>query len=243
MDAVETLREELEQLQKENEALRSMFEVMSRKYRMLHEAYLRESNSQFPTVCRGFTRFERPDVQLAAASCSQVFVETEPGDESLIVKDGFQWRKYGQKVTKNNPSPRAYFKCAMTPGCPVKKKVQRCLEDKAFLMATYEGQHNHDVDPTTGQSLSSPGSSAMISGTTPTSEFRVPVLDNPFRPSITLDLNLSGSNRENSSTDVKYKEKRIEEYVASLAKDPNFTVALAAAVARSMAEQPKPPTP
>ncbi|KAL4320034.1 hypothetical protein GQ457_18G003160 [Hibiscus cannabinus] len=85
-----------------------------------------------------------------------------------------------------------------------------------------------------------PGSSA----TTPTSEFRVPVLDNnPFRPGITLDLNLSCSNRENSSTDVKYKEKRIEEYVASLAKDPNFTVALAADVARSMAEQPKPPTP
>ncbi|KAK8660840.1 hypothetical protein V6N13_051748 [Hibiscus sabdariffa] len=237
---MEAVREELEQLQKENEALKSMFEVMSSKYRMLHEAYLRESNSQFPTVCRGLTRFERPDVQLAAASCSQVFVETEPGDESLIVKDGYQWRKYGQKVTKNNPFPRAYFKCAMTSGCPVKKKVQRCLEDKAFLMATYQGQHNHDVDPTTRQSLSSPGSSA----TTRTSEFRVPVLNNnPFRPGITLDLNLSGSNRENSSTDVKYKEKRIEEYVASLAKDPNFTVALAAAVASSMAEQPKPPTP
>ncbi|KAL4317985.1 hypothetical protein GQ457_18G003150 [Hibiscus cannabinus] len=69
---MEAVREELEQLRKENEALRSMFEVMSSKYRMLREAYLRESNSQFPTVCRGLTRFERPDVQLAAASCSPI---------------------------------------------------------------------------------------------------------------------------------------------------------------------------
>ncbi|KAL4304560.1 hypothetical protein GQ457_10G002940 [Hibiscus cannabinus] len=243
------LREELEQLQKENETLRLMFEVMSSKYRLLHEAYLRESSS---TICRGLSRFDlheqfsdksltlRPQVQLTAASSSQVFVKTDPRDESLIVKDGFQWRKYGQKVTKNNPSPRAYFKCSMAPGCPVKKKVQRCLDDKAFLMATYEGHHNHDVDPTIGQSLSSPGSSAKISATTPTSEFRVPV--NPFRPGITLDLNLSGSDHENSNNENR-NDKRIEDCVASLAKDPGFTAALAAAVARSIIEKPKPPTP
>ncbi|KAK9032340.1 hypothetical protein V6N11_056611 [Hibiscus sabdariffa] len=91
-------------------------------------------------------------------------------------------------------------------------------------MATYEGKYNHDVDPTTGQYLSSPGSAAMIFATMLTSEFHVPVLDNPFRPSITLDLNLSGSNRVNSSNDDKYKEKRIEDYVPSLGKYPNFTL-------------------
>ncbi|XP_039003495.1 probable WRKY transcription factor 40 [Hibiscus syriacus] len=127
----------------------------------------------------------------------------------------------------------------MAPRCPVKKKVQRCLEDRAFLIATYEGQHNHDVDPTTGQSLSSPGSSTVISGTTMAPEYRVPVLDNPFRPCITPDLNLSGSDHGNNNND----DKRIEDYVASLTKDPNFTVALEAAVARSVAEQLKPSTP
>ncbi|CAN4086417.1 unnamed protein product [Withania somnifera] len=74
---------------------------------------------------------------------SRVYVRTEASDTSLIVKDGHQWRKYGQKVTRDNPSPRAYFKCSFAPTCPVKKKVQRSVEDQSILVATYEGEHNH----------------------------------------------------------------------------------------------------
>ncbi|KAI5393685.1 hypothetical protein KIW84_060705 [Lathyrus oleraceus] len=75
----------------------------------------------------------------------QVFVKTHPNDESLMVKDGYQWRKYGQKVTKDNASPRAYFRCSMAPSCPAKKKVQKSLHDKSIIVATYDGEHNHGV--------------------------------------------------------------------------------------------------
>ncbi|KAJ9537174.1 hypothetical protein OSB04_029907 [Centaurea solstitialis] len=68
----------------------------------------------------------------------------DPSDKSMVVKDGYQWRKYGQKVTKDNPSPRAYYKCSFSPSCPVKKKVQRSVDDAQLLVVIYEGEHNHE---------------------------------------------------------------------------------------------------
>ncbi|KAE8682550.1 putative WRKY transcription factor [Hibiscus syriacus] len=234
---------------RENKSLGLMLETMNKKYNMLHQAYLlQESNKR--------RRSEVP----TASKTSQVFVKMDPRDQSLIVKDGFQWRKYGQKVTKDNPSPRAYFKCFMAPGCPVKKKVQRCVEDKSYVVATYEGQHNHDVDSTAaGKSLSSSCNSQILS---PATGIPFPLLGDPFRPTITLDLTLSGSdvlqNRRNPSNVMhdystssdhgnnnsnNNNNKNIEDYVASLIKDPNFTLALAAAVARSIKTETSKPSP
>ncbi|XP_022756308.1 WRKY transcription factor WRKY76-like [Durio zibethinus] len=211
-----------------------MLEAMSSKYNMLHQAYLLESNSQLPAGCSGFTRIGSCDEYLnkrlrrevpAVPKTSKVFLVTDPRDNSLIVKDGFQWRKCGEKVTKHNPSPRAYIRCSMAPGCPVKKKVQRCVEDKSFLLATNEEHHNHDnVNSTPGQYLSSANCSVILS----TTSIPYPVLDNPFPPTITLDLTLSGSNIENSrnlrdvmqdySTSNDDNNKRVEGCVSSLTK-------------------------
>ncbi|GER43337.1 WRKY DNA-binding protein 32 [Striga asiatica] len=58
------------------------------------------------------------------------------------ISDGYNWRKYGQKLVKSPEGSRSYYRCTFFD-CYA-KKIEFCDSSRRLIETVYRSQHNHD---------------------------------------------------------------------------------------------------
>ncbi|EPS67450.1 hypothetical protein M569_07328, partial [Genlisea aurea] len=247
------LMEEITRVTEENKKLIKLLQTMSDGYIQLRNQVEELQSTRDNNTVSGKRKFaeqdavgasetssseedsiKRPREEIVRAKITQVHVRTEPSDTSLIVKDGYQWRKYGQKVTRDNHFPRAYFKCSFAPNCPVKKKVQRSVEDQSILIATYDGEHINHPRPSTVEVKTGPDK-GPTNGNTKTANSM-----SSSHPIVTLDLTKQKQYNEEPKERVDRSDQHrllVEQMASTLTNDPSFKAALAAAISGKLLHQ------
>lgn len=142
--------------------------------KMITETVIKNGASSVNTIYKGEHNHDPPQITTVEVHTQAEFKELaatktcchtlEPGEETgfapkLVctldhsidpLDDGFNWRKYGQKIVKGSAHPRSYFKCT-TNSCSVKKQLER---EELHHICTYEGLHPHP--PPEAESRDSP---------------------------------------------------------------------------------------
>ncbi|KAF8035746.1 hypothetical protein BT93_C1697 [Corymbia citriodora subsp. variegata] len=230
--------EEFRRMSSENKKLTETLNVVLLGYNALQSQMINlakeiSTNEAMDSRKRKFEDYDlelwkRPTESMKSRT-SVAYFQVDASDTSLVVKDGYQWRKYGQKVTRDNPSPRAYFKCSFAPSCPVKKKVQRSVENPSVLVATYEGEHNHRCPPQGAKpaSASPPISPSSVKPSNP----------NPILDFVRCGLSNPAMKTKQETEVGAAPQFLVQEMVSSLTRDPNFTASLAEAISGAMLDR------
>ncbi|KAG5593718.1 hypothetical protein H5410_034950 [Solanum commersonii] len=108
----------------------------------------------------------------AAVNCSTEEVVKQRSDAQVLplvppvlktpTRDGYNWRKYGQKQVKSPQGSRSYYRCTHSECCA--KKIECSDHTNRVMEIIYRSQHNHDPPPIVNSSRES--KSAVLSSPT-----------------------------------------------------------------------------